>query len=89
MIDRLRFETISASLKARNSGLRSDAVNFSLTQSGTARSTSAETAWSRLGIGATVLALGAAVVFIVGFAHSHALHEAAHDARHAFSFPCH
>lgn len=38
----------------------------------------------------TVLALlGVFLVFGVGFAHPDALHNAAHDARHAFSFPCH
>lgn len=39
---------------------------------------------------AGVLALvGAALVFITGFAHPDALHNAAHDARHANNFPCH
>lgn len=34
-------------------------------------------------------AFGAFLVFGAGFANSHTLHEAAHDARHAFAFPCH
>jgi cobalt transporter subunit CbtB len=38
-----------------------------------------------------VLALlfGAFLVLGAGFAHSTTLHNAAHDARHAFAFPCH
>ena len=35
------------------------------------------------------LAFGALVIFGVGFAHPSVLHNAAHDARHAFAFPCH
>ena len=33
--------------------------------------------------------LGAFLVFGAGFAGSETLHAAAHDGRHAFSFPCH
>ena len=33
--------------------------------------------------------LGALIIFSVGFAQPQALHDAAHDARHAVSFPCH
>lgn len=32
---------------------------------------------------------GLFLIFGVGFAHSDALHNAAHDARHSFAFPCH
>ncbi len=35
------------------------------------------------------LAFGVFMVFGAGLAQSSALHDAAHDARHAFSFPCH
>lgn len=35
------------------------------------------------------LLLGVAVVFIVGFAGSAVLHEAAHNTRHSINFPCH
>ena len=35
------------------------------------------------------LLLGAFLVLGTGFAHSNAIHSAAHDARHAFAFPCH
>lgn len=35
------------------------------------------------------LAFGAVLVFGVGFAHPEAIHNAAHDARHSFAFPCH
>lgn len=38
----------------------------------------------------TVLALlGVFLVLGVGFAGASEVHNAAHDARHAFSFPCH
>ena len=33
--------------------------------------------------------LGAVLVYGVGFASPMTLHNAAHDARHAFAFPCH
>ena len=33
--------------------------------------------------------LGSFLVYGAGFANAQALHDAAHDARHAFSFPCH
>lgn len=35
------------------------------------------------------LAFGALVVFGVGFASPSTIHNAAHDARHSFAFPCH
>lgn len=38
---------------------------------------------------AVALLLGAFIVFGVGFAQPDLLHNAAHDARHAFTFPCH
>lgn len=33
--------------------------------------------------------LGSFLVFGAGFANSNTLHNAAHDGRHAFAFPCH
>ena len=38
-------------------------------------------------IGAAVLGLG--IVTITGHAQANALHDAAHDVRHATGFPCH
>lgn len=32
---------------------------------------------------------GLFLIFGVGFAHPEAIHDAAHDSRHAFAFPCH
>jgi cobalt transporter subunit CbtB len=32
---------------------------------------------------------GLTLVYGVGFAHSHLLHNAAHDVRHSSGFPCH
>ena len=33
--------------------------------------------------------LGAALIFVAGFSHIEALHNAAHDTRHSAAFPCH
>ena len=33
--------------------------------------------------------LGAFLIYGVGFAGPSAIHNAAHDVRHAFAFPCH
>ena len=38
---------------------------------------------------ALALLLGAFLIYGAGFAHPEALHNAAHDSRHAFAFPCH
>ena len=38
---------------------------------------------------AVAFLLGTFVLFGVGFAQPELLHNAAHDARHAFTFPCH
>jgi cobalt transporter subunit CbtB len=35
------------------------------------------------------LTLGATLVFLTGFSHIDKVHNAAHDTRHAMSFPCH
>ena len=39
--------------------------------------------------GVTAIALGFAVLYVVGFAGSAGIHEAAHDTRHSLNFPCH
>ena len=36
-----------------------------------------------------LLFLGMGLVFITGFSHIDNVHNAAHDTRHALSFPCH
>lgn len=33
--------------------------------------------------------LGLFILYGVGFAHSEAVHNAAHDSRHSVAFPCH
>lgn len=33
--------------------------------------------------------IGATLIFVAGFAHPEAIHNAAHDTRHALSYPCH
>lgn len=39
--------------------------------------------------GFAALLLGSALIFLVGFAPIGAVHNAAHDTRHAAAFPCH
>lgn len=39
-------------------------------------------------IGAAVL-MGLGLLFVAGFAEGAALHDIAHDQRHAIAFPCH
>lgn len=41
----------------------------------------------RAALAALVLGLG--LVFLTGFSHPEAIHNAAHDVRHSLSFPCH
>jgi len=38
---------------------------------------------------AVALLLGFGLVWLAGFAYSDGVHDAAHDTRHALSFPCH
>ena len=38
---------------------------------------------------AGLLLFGVFLIVGVGFAHADILHNAAHDSRHAFAFPCH
>lgn len=33
--------------------------------------------------------LGAVIIWVVGFSHVEAIHNAAHDTRHSHAFPCH
>jgi len=40
-------------------------------------------------VAAGMLMLGVFMILGVGFANAEILHNAAHDARHAFAFPCH
>lgn len=37
----------------------------------------------------TAIALGSAILFVVGFSPGDLVHAAAHDVRHAAGFPCH
>jgi cobalt transporter subunit CbtB len=36
-----------------------------------------------------LIVLAVLLLFFTAFHHSHVLHNAAHDVRHAFAFPCH
>lgn len=42
-----------------------------------------------IGQAALAMALGLFVIGMVGFSHISAVHNAAHDVRHANAFPCH
>ena len=35
------------------------------------------------------MVLGASFIFLIGFSHIDAVHNAAHDTRHSSAFPCH
>jgi cobalt transporter subunit CbtB len=39
--------------------------------------------------GLAAMCLGIVFIGVAGFAHYPAIHDAAHDTRHAISFPCH
>ena len=43
----------------------------------------------RLAQAAAAALLGSLFLFVAGFAGAEILHDAAHDSRHSFSFPCH
>lgn len=55
----------------------------------TASITHQASASERVKAAAAALALGTALIFTVGFAHSTSVHNAAHDTRHTLAFPCH
>ncbi|WP_439499578.1 CbtB domain-containing protein [Bosea sp. (in: a-proteobacteria)] len=55
----------------------------------TASIQSQASASERVKAAAAALALGAVLIFTVGFAHSTSVHNAAHDTRHTLAFPCH
>ena len=57
----------------------------------TAESNKEEIIARSTGVAPVVLALlfGAFLVLGTGFAHSDTIHNAAHDTRHSFAFPCH
>ena len=42
-----------------------------------------------LGPAVAALLLGVFIILGTGFAHSDIIHNAAHDSRHSFAFPCH
>ena len=50
--------------------------------------TSAVSASAVLGVVFAIL-LGSVLVYGVGFASPMTIHNAAHDSRHSFAFPCH
>lgn len=43
----------------------------------------------RVHAGTIAVLLGTFLLLGTGFAHSQLLHDAAHDTRHGFTFPCH
>ncbi len=55
----------------------------------TAKSEIASGFGQRITVAVTALILGAFFIFGAGLANSAVLHDTAHDARHAYGFPCH
>lgn len=55
----------------------------------TTRQSAAADVSSRLTVALVAGLLGTFLVIGAGFAQSQVLHNAAHDTRHAFTFPCH
>ena len=51
--------------------------------------TAAQTSLATTAPSVLAILLGAFLVLGIGFAHPDAIHNAAHDSRHAFAFPCH
>ena len=64
-------------IHAEPMGLPATTQNFVATRTDTARAAT------------FAIAFGAFLVFLTGFAHTDALHNGAHNTRHALSFPCH
>ncbi|QCI98415.1 CbtB domain-containing protein [Agrobacterium larrymoorei] len=52
-------------------------------------SSAISTSTSKILQGLSAIALGLFIVGFVGFSHVEAMHNAAHDTRHANAFPCH
>ncbi len=52
-------------------------------------STASLTISQRMAAAMAALFLGGFLVWGVGLAHSQTLHDAAHDTRHSYGFPCH
>jgi cobalt transporter subunit CbtB len=48
-----------------------------------------DTIGRRMGAAVVAALIGVFILFGVGLAQPDTLHNAAHDARHAFAFPCH
>jgi len=44
---------------------------------------------TRAAVAIAMVVLGAVLVWGVGFAHPAFIHNAAHDSRHALTYPCH
>jgi len=61
------------------------------TASDTQKQTSVQTTFTlgRRAAAAATLCFGLGVVFLTGLSHADAVHNAAHDTRHAMAFPCH
>jgi cobalt transporter subunit CbtB len=51
--------------------------------------TAAEVRQATFGAAALALLIGSLLLYGVGFAGAHSLHNAAHDGRHSMAFPCH
>ena len=64
-------------------------MNAQTTTNPSTAAISASTRTGRLAAITFAALFGAMMIFGAGLANSEGLHNAAHDARHAFGFPCH
>lgn len=55
----------------------------------TAVRSSSSSAFQTVAAAFGAMLLGAFILFGVGFAQPQSIHDAAHDGRHSFAFPCH
>ena len=58
-------------------------------QAGASGVATASSRSERLAAAAVAALLGLGVIWVVGFSHVPAWHNAAHDTRHSMAFPCH
>jgi cobalt transporter subunit CbtB len=58
-------------------------------QSQTARASASTVDSNIIAQAVLAMALGLFIIGVVGFSHISAVHNAAHDVRHANAFPCH
>jgi len=59
------------------------------TASQTAGATRASAKTKRIAASILAICMGLGIIGFIGFSHIDVVHNAAHDTRHSFAFPCH